>query len=120
MQSTQMSPEMETLKGKLRGMWIAGDFGQIAFVAQEVVDYEHTRLVDALADRLVATEVLLVEREGERSSGGVQVLSHSGLSLKKLNLKFVKLSRTLFCRLPELGYAGSRPSLLDLLADFSN
>jgi hypothetical protein len=25
-----MSPEMETLKGKLRGMWIAGDFGQIA------------------------------------------------------------------------------------------
>jgi SAM-dependent methyltransferase len=30
MQSTQMTPEMETLKGKLRGMWIAGDFGQIA------------------------------------------------------------------------------------------
>ena len=30
MQSTQMSPEMETLKGKLRGMWIAGDFGEIA------------------------------------------------------------------------------------------
>ena len=30
MQSTQMTPEMEMLKGKLRGMWIAGDFGQIA------------------------------------------------------------------------------------------
>jgi SAM-dependent methyltransferase len=30
MQSTQMTPEMETLKGKLRGMWIAGDFGEIA------------------------------------------------------------------------------------------
>lgn len=30
MQSTQLSPEMETLKGKLRGMWIAGDFGEIA------------------------------------------------------------------------------------------
>ena len=30
MTSTQMSPEMETLKGKLRGMWIAGDFGEIA------------------------------------------------------------------------------------------
>ncbi len=25
-----MSPEMEALKGKLRGMWIAGDFGEIA------------------------------------------------------------------------------------------
>ena len=30
MQSTQMTPEMETLKTKLRGMWIAGDFGEIA------------------------------------------------------------------------------------------
>ena len=30
MESTQMTPEMETLKGKLRGMWIAGDFGEIA------------------------------------------------------------------------------------------
>ena len=30
MQSTQMTPEMENLKGRLRGMWIAGDFGQIA------------------------------------------------------------------------------------------
>ena len=30
MPSTQMSPEMEALKGKLRGMWIAGDFGEIA------------------------------------------------------------------------------------------
>jgi len=30
MQTTQMSPEMETLKTKLRGMWIAGDFGEIA------------------------------------------------------------------------------------------
>src|SRR5688572_25082197 len=30
MPSTQMTPEMETLKGKLRGMWIAGDFGEIA------------------------------------------------------------------------------------------
>ncbi len=30
MQSTQLTPEMETLKGKLRGMWIAGDFGEIA------------------------------------------------------------------------------------------
>lgn len=30
MQRTQMTPEMETLKGKLRGMWIAGDFGEIA------------------------------------------------------------------------------------------
>lgn len=25
-----MTPEMETLKGRLRGMWIAGDFGEIA------------------------------------------------------------------------------------------
>jgi ubiquinone/menaquinone biosynthesis C-methylase UbiE len=25
-----MTPEMENLKGKLRGMWIAGDFGEIA------------------------------------------------------------------------------------------
>ena len=25
-----MTPEMETLKGRLRGMWIAGDFGKIA------------------------------------------------------------------------------------------
>ena len=42
MQSTQMTPEMETLKGKLRGMWIAGDFGEIAKSieqgAQEFVD----------------------------------------------------------------------------------
>jgi SAM-dependent methyltransferase len=30
MQSTQMTPEMETLKGKLRATWIAGDFGEIA------------------------------------------------------------------------------------------
>lgn len=30
MQSTQMSPEMETLKSKLRATWIAGDFGEIA------------------------------------------------------------------------------------------
>lgn len=30
MQGAQMTPEMETLKGKLRGMWIAGDFGEIA------------------------------------------------------------------------------------------
>ena len=30
MQGTQLTPEMETLKGKLRGMWIAGDFGEIA------------------------------------------------------------------------------------------
>ncbi|MEP7214598.1 MAG: class I SAM-dependent methyltransferase [Acidobacteriota bacterium] len=30
MQSTQLSPEMETLKNKLRATWIAGDFGQIA------------------------------------------------------------------------------------------
>ena len=30
MSATQMSPEMEALKGKLRGMWIAGDFGVIA------------------------------------------------------------------------------------------
>lgn len=30
MQSTQMSPEMEALKSKLRATWIAGDFGQIA------------------------------------------------------------------------------------------
>ena len=30
MASTQMTPEMETLKSRLRGMWIAGDFGQIA------------------------------------------------------------------------------------------
>jgi SAM-dependent methyltransferase len=27
---TQITPEMEALKGKLRGMWIAGDFGVIA------------------------------------------------------------------------------------------
>lgn len=30
MESAQLSPEMETLKNKLRGMWIAGDFGEIA------------------------------------------------------------------------------------------
>lgn len=30
MQGAQMTPEMETLKGRLRGMWIAGDFGEIA------------------------------------------------------------------------------------------
>ncbi|HUR97596.1 MAG TPA: class I SAM-dependent methyltransferase, partial [Pyrinomonadaceae bacterium] len=30
MQSTQMTPEMETLKSKLRATWIAGDFGEIA------------------------------------------------------------------------------------------
>lgn len=30
MKSTEMTSEMETLKGKLRGMWIAGDFGEIA------------------------------------------------------------------------------------------
>ncbi len=30
MQSTQMTPEMEALKGKLRATWIAGDFGEIA------------------------------------------------------------------------------------------
>ena len=35
MQSTQMTPEMETLKGRLRGMWIAGDFGQIAKMIEE-------------------------------------------------------------------------------------
>jgi 2-polyprenyl-3-methyl-5-hydroxy-6-metoxy-1,4-benzoquinol methylase len=30
MQSTQMTPEMEALKGKLRTTWMAGDFGEIA------------------------------------------------------------------------------------------
>ncbi|HVF46754.1 MAG TPA: class I SAM-dependent methyltransferase [Pyrinomonadaceae bacterium] len=30
MQNAQMSPEMDALKNKLRGMWIAGDFGEIA------------------------------------------------------------------------------------------
>lgn len=30
MESTEMTSEMEALKGKLRGMWIAGDFGVIA------------------------------------------------------------------------------------------
>ena len=30
MESTQMTPEMEALKGKLRDTWIAGDFGEIA------------------------------------------------------------------------------------------
>ena len=30
MESAKLSPEMETLKSKLRGMWIAGDFGEIA------------------------------------------------------------------------------------------
>lgn len=30
MESTKTSPEMDALKGKLRGMWIAGDFGEIA------------------------------------------------------------------------------------------
>lgn len=30
MESTKMTPDMEALKGKLRGMWIAGDFEQIA------------------------------------------------------------------------------------------
>ncbi|HMJ08805.1 MAG TPA: class I SAM-dependent methyltransferase, partial [Pyrinomonadaceae bacterium] len=30
MQSTQTSPEMETLKNRLRDTWVAGDFGQIA------------------------------------------------------------------------------------------
>lgn len=42
MESTQMSSEMEALKGKLRGMWIAGDFGVIARAiehgAQEFVE----------------------------------------------------------------------------------
>src|SRR5215216_3206486 len=35
MQTTQMTPEMETLKGRLRGMWIAGDFGQIAKMIED-------------------------------------------------------------------------------------
>src|SRR4029450_598764 len=35
MQSAQMTPEMETLKGRLRGMWIAGDFGQIAKIIED-------------------------------------------------------------------------------------
>ncbi len=30
MTATQITPEMETLKGKLRDTWIAGDFGEIA------------------------------------------------------------------------------------------
>ena len=30
MQSTQMTPEMEVLKGKLKTTWMAGDFGEIA------------------------------------------------------------------------------------------
>jgi SAM-dependent methyltransferase len=30
MQSTKMSPDMESLKSKLRATWIAGDFGEIA------------------------------------------------------------------------------------------
>ena len=30
MEGTQMTPELETLKAKLRATWIAGDFGQIA------------------------------------------------------------------------------------------
>jgi SAM-dependent methyltransferase len=30
MESTEMTTEMEALKNKLRGMWIAGDFGEIA------------------------------------------------------------------------------------------
>ena len=30
MESTEMTTEMQSLKSKLRGMWIAGDFGEIA------------------------------------------------------------------------------------------
>src|SRR5688500_466828 len=30
METTQMTSEMEALKGKLRASWIAGDFGEIA------------------------------------------------------------------------------------------
>src|SRR6185369_11350648 len=70
----------ESLASHLGGECLA-PFGarhrrQVALVAQQVVDYEHTRLVDALVDGLVATEVLLVKWEGKRSSGGV-FLSHS-------------------------------------------
>ena len=40
MQSTQMTPEMESLKGKLRATWIAGDFGKIAeMIAHGAVEF---------------------------------------------------------------------------------
>lgn len=35
MKNTEMTPEMETLKTKLRTIWIAGDFGQIAKILTE-------------------------------------------------------------------------------------
>ncbi|MEO6334504.1 MAG: class I SAM-dependent methyltransferase [Pyrinomonadaceae bacterium] len=53
MQSTQMTPEMETLKGKLRGMWIAGDFGEIA----KSIEDGGTEFVDRL-DLKAGTKVL--------------------------------------------------------------
>src|SRR5687768_7780758 len=45
MPSTQMTPEMESLKGKLRGMWIAGDFGEIAKSIETGADEFVERLV---------------------------------------------------------------------------
>jgi len=45
MQSTKMTPEMETLKGKLRGMWIAGDFGEIA----KSIEHGAVEFVDRLS-----------------------------------------------------------------------
>lgn len=44
MQSTQMTPEMENLKTRLRGMWIAGDFGQIA----KMIEHGAAEFVDRL------------------------------------------------------------------------
>ena len=46
--------------------FLPGDVGKIIFVAQQIVDDQHARFFDRLIDRFVATEILLIEREGKR------------------------------------------------------
>ena len=47
---------------------------KIAFVAKQIVDDEHARFVDALLNRLIATEGLLIEWERKRTRNLCRVL----------------------------------------------
>ena len=50
----------------------ARDVRQIVFVSQQVIDDQHPGRLDGLLDRLVATERLLIKREGQRFRDFVQ------------------------------------------------
>ena len=43
---------------------VPGNIGEVALIAQQVVNDEHAHFLNRLLNRLVATKLLLIEREG--------------------------------------------------------